>query len=134
MATLDTGKLSTWSKRIILASCIFYIALDVYWATNTPHGDTISEVTLAFGHKFLFVPAAFGVLTGHLFWPYRTPIKWKWQKMGVMWMIGVLVGISDYLHLIQVTPIIPAVVFIPIGHFLWPQTTASSTELLLPKG
>lgn len=60
------------TKRITIAVLIIVTILlivwDVYVATNSVRGDTISEVFLwASSHPVL--PFAFGVLAGHLCWP-----------------------------------------------------------------
>lgn len=126
MATLETSKLSKISKWVIGLSCLAYIILDVFWATNAEHGDTISEVTLAFGHKWMFIPAAFGVLVGHLFWPTSKRIEHKWARIGLLWAIGLVVIAADILGWASFHPVLVVAVFTPVGHLLWPQTTYES--------
>ena len=44
------------------------VGWDIYVASNSINGDTISEITLAFARKHPVVPFALGVLMGHLLW------------------------------------------------------------------
>jgi hypothetical protein len=47
------------------------IGWDIVVAANNTKGDTISEILLKSSKKVPIVATAWGILTGHLFWPQR---------------------------------------------------------------
>ena len=107
------------------------VAYDMIFAFNPWRGDTISEKTIWAALRSFTVPAAWGDVTGHLFWPgtQRRPI---WQVLihwGVMasvtFTLDVLAwkGVFDpaWLGLIRAYPIITVLVCVPIGRVFWPQ-------------
>ena len=65
----------TKGKKITLAvmaaSAAALIGGDIVAASNRDKGDTISEILLASGKKVPMIAVAWGILTGHLFWPQR---------------------------------------------------------------
>ena len=65
----------TKGKKITLGvmaiSAIALIGWDIVAASNKQKGDTISEILLSAGKKVPMIAVAWGVLTGHLFWPQR---------------------------------------------------------------
>jgi hypothetical protein len=89
--------------------------------------DTISGITLGWSEKVWAVPYAFGILSGHLFWPaLGGPV------LGGVWSIPVLLGTllvvagigwklrrEDVGWVVQ-GPIL-VVVGVLFGHLLWPQ-------------
>ena len=107
------------------------IGWDIYVATNTLEGDTISEIMLLFAQKRMIVPMFFGVLMGHWFWPraYRL-VPWQWT-IGVLCGVTLLVvgwDIIDhhwnsrvYDFLVK-WPILIVTAGTFIGHFFWSQT------------
>lgn len=52
---------------IIVSACL--IAADIYWATDSTPGNTISEVILLYAKRYTVIPFLFGVMFGHLLWP-----------------------------------------------------------------
>ena len=57
---------------ILIAFIALLIAWDIWVYLEPTPGDTISEVTLRFAQRHPVLPAAIGVLVGHLLWPQRT--------------------------------------------------------------
>jgi CHASE2 domain-containing sensor protein len=112
-----TEKVTKWS---ILLGLLFYLVWDIHAATNLVEGDTISEVLLSITWEWPTVPFAWGVITGHLFWPVER-IHNKWFLLAILWAICILVLIFDILWLRDVSPIASAAVGIFLGHWLWPQ-------------
>jgi hypothetical protein len=60
-----------WTKRIILIGLVSWGLWDIYVASNSMKGDTISEIVLAWAWKRPIVPFITGVVMGHLFWPQK---------------------------------------------------------------
>ena len=58
---------------VMVASAVVLIAWDVVVATNKKKGDTISEMLLASAKDTPLIGVAWGILTGHLFWPQPKP-------------------------------------------------------------
>jgi hypothetical protein len=54
---------------LIIAATAGLIGWDIVVAANKEKGDTISEVLLKSARKVPAVAFAWGVLSGHLFWP-----------------------------------------------------------------
>lgn len=54
---------------VIVGAALGLIGWDVVVATNKEKGDTISEVLLKASKNTPLVGVAWGILTGHLFWP-----------------------------------------------------------------
>lgn len=120
-------KLFIW---IVMAAAI---GIDIYWATNAPRGDTISEVTKAYSWRWQMIPVAYGVLTGHLFWSVRGEIPWrKWRIVG-LWPVGVALLVGDVMDVADMMPIIPLVPGIVLGRLLWPQAVSAKQALLVWK-
>lgn len=65
----------TKAKKITLgvmgAAAAALIGWDIVAAANKQKGDTISEILLRSSKRVPIVAAAWGILTGHLFWPQR---------------------------------------------------------------
>ena len=65
----------TRGKKITLgvmaAASAALIGWDIVVAANKQRGDTISEILLRSSRRVPIVAAAWGILTGHLFWPQR---------------------------------------------------------------
>lgn len=62
-------------KKITLGVMAFATAALIGWdivvAANREKGDTISEILLRSSRTVPIIAAAWGILTGHLFWPQR---------------------------------------------------------------
>lgn len=111
---------------ILIVTLVLWTAWDVFVATNEAKGDTISEITLAVSYAALFIPATWGVIMGHLFWPSKT-IKYKWARIYTMWGWGAFVLVMSIFKVIpgnmSTVPVVFLVHFV-MGHFLWPQKVA----------
>jgi hypothetical protein len=56
---------------LIVATIAGLVGWDIVVASNKEKGDTISEILLRAARKVPAVAMAWGVLSGHLFWPQR---------------------------------------------------------------
>jgi hypothetical protein len=56
---------------LIVSTIAGLIGWDIVVAANKEKGDTISEILLRAAKKVPAVAMAWGVLSGHLFWPQR---------------------------------------------------------------
>jgi hypothetical protein len=65
----------TKAKKITLgvmgAASAVLIGWDIVVAANKQKGDTISEILLRSSRRVPIIATAWGILTGHLFWPQR---------------------------------------------------------------
>lgn len=61
------GKKMTLGVMAISAAAL--IGWDIVVAANEQEGDTISEILLKSSRRVPVVAVAWGILTGHLFWP-----------------------------------------------------------------
>jgi hypothetical protein len=63
------------TQILMLATVLIWIGWDIYVASNSTRGDTISEITLRFYHEHpgltLLLVGALCYLAGHLFWSQR---------------------------------------------------------------
>lgn len=111
---------------ILIVTLAIWVIWDVFVATNAVKGDTISEITLAVSYLSLFIPSAWGIIMGHLFWPSKT-IKYKWPRIYALWAWGAALLVLSIFKVFPGTmatvPIAFLVNFV-IGHFLWPQKVA----------
>lgn len=115
---------------LLIVTLSIWVIWDVFVATNDVKNDTISEITLAVSYVALFIPAAWGVIMGHLFWPSKS-IAYKWPRVWAMWGWGAFVLVMSILKVVPgnmtTVPIVFLLHFL-IGHFLWPQKVAPKTE------
>lgn len=109
------------TKWVILVVATIVIAYDVIVATNAARGDTISEVTLAWGHEWATLPFLWGMLLGHLFAPRNFRIDYKWERLGILWCLVIISMILDFFDWYDVYPLIPSGIGLVAGAFLWPQ-------------
>lgn len=74
---MPTRFTSAW---IIALTAVGLIGWDLYAAVS-PTQPTLSAVVLHYAHKYMLIPFAGGVLSGHFFWPQQigpeTPIEEK---------------------------------------------------------
>jgi len=56
---------------VMAAATAALVGWDIVVAANKQRGDTISEILLRSSRRVPIVAAAWGILTGHLFWPQR---------------------------------------------------------------
>lgn len=65
----------TKAKKITLGvmatAAIALVGWDVVVAANDQKGDTVSEILFRSSRRVPLIAAAWGILTGHLFWPQR---------------------------------------------------------------
>lgn len=66
---MKTAKKITLS--IMAAATVALIGWDIVVASNQTKGDTISEILGKAARSVPAVAVAWGILTGHLFWPQR---------------------------------------------------------------
>jgi hypothetical protein len=113
---------------ILVVTLAIWLVWDVVVATNEPKGDTISEITLATSYLALFIPAAWGVIMGHLFWPSMS-LKYKWPRIYVLWGWAVVLLVLSIFKVVPSTmytiPIVFLIHFL-MGHYLWPQKAQES--------
>ena len=108
---------------ILIATLALWLVWDIVVATNAPKGDTISEITLAVSYVAPVIPATWGVICGHLFWPMKT-ITHKWAKIYVMWGWGAFFTMLCVLGAVPGTMVSVPIIFLAhfvLGHYLWPQ-------------
>lgn len=136
--------------RLTVALILLFLGLgliifDIFLATNSTKGDTISELVGFYSLKSLLLPAFAGILAGH-FWWYNTyfDAPW-WAVIGIFSMLGLLWLVMD-IHMILIAkeriiasgvlgflrkyPIINFSIHVIIGHLLWGQSFIDR----LPKG
>lgn len=61
-------KITIW---LMLGAAATLIGWDVVVAANKEKGDTISEILIKTARKHPVISFAWGVLSGHLFWPQK---------------------------------------------------------------
>ena len=116
----------SWQRHVTMYLLFFFVAVfigwDVYVAWNTPHSDTISEVTLTWFWLHPSLPAGIGYLM-ELTWPRNSNKLSKVVRAVLLAVLATVVLVLDYvLHLFPtMPPIIPFAVCVPLGHLLWPQ-------------
>ena len=120
-------KATKYTMFIILALIVGY---DVVVAYNPWRGDTISEVTLGAALRSLTIPAAWGIITGHLFWPgTKRPAVWTVLTffaavLAIVIPLDILVWRGrrwGWLTFLHGWPIMTVLVFIPLGRLFWQQ-------------
>jgi hypothetical protein len=127
------SKTARLTKLFIWVVASVAIGLDVYWATNGTPGDTISEITKAYSWKWASIPTAYGVITGHLFWPVFGEVRLKWERIMALWLLAIPIVVADIVDLYDVIPLIPLAIAIPLGRLLWPQSVPVSQPLIIWK-
>jgi len=119
------GKTRIITLVVLLSLFLGIISWDIYLAVNGIPGDTISESLLFLATKSILIPASAGYVMGHLFWPMRKRLP-GWaiitvtSAIGLSWLFVDIFG-RDCLLFIRSRPIIPFVVHVLAGHFIWPQ-------------
>jgi len=115
------------TKIILVVMSLGLIIYDFIPFFNPERGDTISEVICYYGLRSLTFPLVFGVLCGHFFLPVKeTPKQFPKLLIGIglfSIMCDVLIHAASMEAMLQY-PIIPLVIGIPIGGFLWQQRRA----------
>ena len=116
--SLKTAK--TITAVAMLVGLALYIGWDIVVAALGLFPATISRISLAWGNVNTFTPFATGVVIGHVWWPGKVPgyALARYISLGVL---GAAVLVLDLTVLPPILPIIPFVVGIPVGHFLWTQ-------------
>lgn len=110
----------TVTKWVIVAVTAALIVYDIVVAATPPGGDTLSEVIRDFARNWFFIPLTAGVLMGHWFWNTRKVSMGVWRYW-VLGAIGCVALVIDFIAPIRMFPIVPFLLGIPLGHFLWPQ-------------
>lgn len=118
---------TTITAFLILAGALGYVGYDVIVATNTIHGDTISEVLRRWGRDMPVVVYIWGTLAGH-FWAGATAFDMSAAQelqvtLWTMWM-GLILSIWWYQSGYDL-PWWAALLVLNagavVGHFLWSQ-------------
>jgi hypothetical protein len=114
------------TKILIWVATAMLIGWDIVAAAWGEGASTISEIL---GEQWSWsistLPLAWGVLTGHLFWIVRDKVSMRALRIGILSGIAIASIVMDVIDLYDIMPIIPALLGIPLGHFLWPQQYAS---------
>jgi hypothetical protein len=105
------------------------IGVDIALAVNGVSGDTISAVTKAYSFQWAIIPMSYGILTGHLFWPIRGKIEFRWLRTVGLGMAVMGIILFDVLGHYDVFPIIVVAIGVPLGRLLWPQSVPLGTKL-----
>ena len=120
---------------VLAAVAVGLIIFDIFLATNSEKGDTISEIIAFYSSRSLLIPAVAGVLIGH-FWIYNT--WWDapgYMVLGVFIMLGLLwlgfdihmivskgnVATDGFLGFIHKWPILNLIFHTAVGHIIWGQ-------------
>lgn len=119
---------------ILAAIGIGLLIFDIYLASNTEKGDTISELIGFYSLRSMLLPAVAGILIGHFWWPTAYDIS-GWLTLAVLVPLGLWwFGIDMYmlatkgdlitnwgLGFLRKWPIINVAIHTVIGHFIWGQ-------------
>lgn len=111
---------------LICVATVGLIAWDIVPALAEGSGDTISEVMLGWAWHHPWIPAASGVLCGHLFWPLRAKLDYLNRTAGGMLVYGVVflladVGVTLAGQRPTMLPLLPFLPHVVLGHFFWGQ-------------
>lgn len=117
-----TRKITGW---LILAVTAVAIVYDIVIVIEPTPGDTISRVTLDFAWVHPFVSYAMGVLVGHLMWPMAQSTR-LWRILILAATGAVVLGLDIAGILPRIVPIIPVLIGIVAGHYLWTQKAPES--------
>ena len=105
----------------VLVGLALYVGWDIAVAALGVFPATISRMGLAWGYVNTFTPFATGVIIGHVWWPGKVP-PWGVARYIALGAIGVVVLVLDLTALPHIVPIVPFMVGVPVGHFLWTQS------------
>lgn len=117
-------KITTRKITIFLIFAVFTLAVgwDVIVYTNKTPGDEISPIMAGWSWRHPWIPFAWGVLTGHLFWPRKMRKLWRNRMNLTILVFGLLFLVVDLLNWIPpVVPIIPVIIGVPLGFVFWAQ-------------
>lgn len=107
---------------IVLVATIALAAYDVWPMLTEPDGDTISEVLRDWAVRVPFVPAAFGVLCGHWFFPSDRPRpSWGPPALAVYGVALLVASLVAYLtgDWMRAPMGLTFLAHIPLGARLW---------------
>ena len=96
-------------KYVTIAMMIFVtvvvIGWDIFVATNQVAGDTVSELQIWAGQRFLLLPHAWGTLMGHFWLPWKED-RFTWQvKMIILSSSGLLFLLFDIVSWFNPNPV-----------------------------
>lgn len=114
---MPTKSVTTW---VIVAAAAALIVWDIRVAANAIPGDTISELMLAYARAHPWLPFAWGVLSGHLFWPLRGPRPRALAGWRGLLAAGAAVGLVAWLSP-PLPPLSAVLLGMPVGRTLWGQ-------------
>lgn len=121
-----TAKIIT--AAVMVAGVALWIAWDVVVAAFELWPATISRIALAWGYVNTFTPFAIGVVIGHVWWPVRKVPGYALARYIGLGVLGAVVLVLDLTVLPEVVPIVPFVFGVPVGHFVWSQSTAHMVD------
>lgn len=111
---------------IIEIVIILLVAWDIYVAIEPTPRDTISKIALDSVTKHPSIAVLIAIVMGHLFWPMAKMVGtetsyWKYTVpiLAALWIGSVVLDILGMLP--RVSPILYILIFVPLGHYLWPQ-------------
>lgn len=110
----------TITISVMLLGIIAWIGWDIYVATNSIRGDTISEITLGVSYSWSIIPFMGGVLVGHLWWPSTVRFH-KTTRLIILLSTCLGVFIVDRIFVKEFIPAVPLFFGIFAGHYFWPQ-------------
>lgn len=111
------------SAILMLGGLAGYIGWDVYAAFQQDQG-TLSEVLGTAFWEFPALTFAAGVVLGHWTWPQKT-VRPGWETAIIVAAVGAALLALEYFTLLPhpswLVPVIPLLLGILAGHWLWPQ-------------
>lgn len=109
------------TKHALIALVAVVVVYDVYVILVGGPEASISRVTRDWAMHWQAVPFGVGIVTGHLFWPELGVIRYKWERISLLWLVGLAVLITDIAWVETLHPAWPFVAGILLGRALWPQ-------------
>lgn len=128
--TLDPSAF-TWQRRVTEIVMLVFPSLLIAWdfvaVFTTPKNATISEVFIHLMYEHPVAALYLGMLFGHLTFPAAVT-RPHWETAAIVTAL-VAIGIAvDRMRLLPIMmPVIPLMVGIILGHWVWPQQVATET-------
>lgn len=116
---------------VVLTIIIGWDIIAAIWGEGCATISCIGGKTWSF--DWATIPLAWGVLTGHLFWITRGKIERMWIRILVLALVAVSSIVLDVLDFYDILPILPAVLGVPLGRLLWPQSWPQGHPLVVWK-
>lgn len=122
-------KLRTATAVILLIPLALWLIWDIYVASNSLKGDTISEITRDLSHGLYFLPFSLGGIMGHFF--FNAPAGGRPNRFNLWLGVVAAVALFDVLVLRgqalawSYANTMAVTVGFGVGAYLWPQTLPS---------